>query len=740
MGFRPFTVRLAAEQAVRGEVHNDGEGVLIHAEGADLDRFAADLAARAPALARVEAIERSRAAPRPGLTGFAIRESATGTVRTAVTPDAATCADCRAEIADPLARRYRYAFTTCTQCGPRFSIVTGVPYDRAATTMASFAMCPTCRREYEDPADRRFHAQANACPACGPRLWLEVGGEEQPGDAVAGAVALLRVGAILAVKGMGGFHLACDARNQEAVLLLRARKRRPGKPLAVMAPDLATVARFAEPSAAEAALLAGPEGPIVLLEAAGEALAPAVAPGQWALGWLLPPTPLHHLLLEAFGGPLVMTSGNRAGEPQAIGHAEARSQLGPFVDGFLLHDRTIARRLDDSLVLPAAGAARLLRRARGHAPASLPMPPGLAGAPPVAAYGGQLKAALCLTADGRALLSQHLGDLDDAATAQEFARAERDYALLVATAPEVIACDLHPDYRSTAHAEARARELGAPLERVQHHHAHVASAMAEARWPVDAGPVLGVVLDGLGLGDDGTVWGGEFLLCDYSSFARLASLRPVPLPGGDAAQREPWRNLVAQLDGCGLAAAADRLLPGRPLGLLRAAVAGGINAPLSSSAGRLFDAVAAAVGVAPDHQSYEGEAAMLLEELARRGLAGDAAAYPFVTSGVTLECGPMWAALLADLDAGVPSEAIAARFHRGLAGAVAGLAGRLATAHGARAIALSGGCFQSRTLLELCLAALRDRVVLTHAKVPPNDGGLALGQAVVAAARHRTGP
>lgn len=750
VGFRPFVWRLARTHGLAGEVSNDAEGVLIHAEGAALDAFAAALVTEAPPLARIDAVERAPAEPR-GAEIFAIAATTGGPARTRVTPDAAVCAACRAEIADPAARRHRYPFANCTDCGPRFSIVEAVPYDRAATTMRGFAMCAACRAEYEDPADRRFHAQPIACPACGPRARLVAGDAEARieagGDPVEAAARLIREGAIVAVKALGGFHLACDATRETAVARLRLRKRRPGKPFALMAPDLATIRRYAAVSDDEAALLAGPAAPVVLLAADGTTIAPpiappiapSVAPGQASLGWMLPMTPLHHLLATAVGRPMVMTSGNRAGEPQAIDDAEARATLGAIADAFLIHDRPIARRLDDSVARVVRHAPRVIRRARGYAPATLPLPPGFEAAPPVLAFGGQFKAALCLTREGQALLTHHLGDLDEPMTADAFARAEADYAALLDHEPAVVACDLHPGYRASLAAEARADALGVPLERVQHHHAHVASAMAEAGWGAGDGPVVGIVLDGLGLGPDGTVWGGEILLADYRGFERLAHLAPVALPGGDAAAREPWRNLLAHLDAAGLGEVADRWLAGRPRNALRAAVAKGLNAPLSSSAGRLFDAVAAGVGLAPERQSYEGEAAMLLEAAAVRADAeagGETGAYPFAVAGAVISPAPMWRALVADLDAGAPAGVVAMRFHRGLAATLCTLACDLAAHRGARAVALSGGVFQNATLHGLCLDALDGMRVLDHAAVPANDGGLALGQAAVAAARQ----
>jgi hydrogenase maturation protein HypF len=732
VGFRPFVWREAVALGLRGTVRNDAEGVLIEAWGppAALDALERALATRLPPLASVTAIERgplAGAAP----AGFSIVATAGGAARTRVAPDAATCPACLAEIADPAGRRHGYAFTNCTHCGPRFSIVTGIPYDRAATTMAGFALCPACAAEYADPTDRRFHAQPIACPACGPRLWLEQGADSDDRAPLAAAARLLRTGRILAVKALGGFHLACDATDAAALAALRARKRRPAKPLALMARDMAQLARFAEVDAAAAALLSDPAAPIVLLRARPGALPDAVAPGQARHGWMLPCTPLHHLLLAAAGTPLVMTSGNLSGEPQVIEDGDARRKLGEIADAFLMHDRPIARRLDDSVAMIAGGRARLLRRARGFAPAPLALPEGFEDAPAVTAWGGQLKGAVCVAARGEALLSHHLGDLDEPLSWGEAIRAERDYAALFDHVPARLACDAHPDWRTTTQAEMQAQAAGLPLIRVQHHHAHIAAAMAEAGWPRGGGPVLGVAMDGLGWGPDGTVWGGEFLLCTYYRFERVGHLRPVPLPGGEAAQREPWRNLWAQLVAAGIDPAP--LLPGRPLGTLAAMVGKGVNAPLSSSAGRLFDAVAAALGLAPQRLSFEGEAAMALESAALRH--GHERGYPFGWDGSILDPAPMWHALLVDLRRGVPPGPIAARFHLGFAAAIRHAATALAARFGAAAIALGGGVFQNAMLLEACLDGLA-LPALVPETCPAGDGGLALGQAVVAAARR----
>ncbi|WP_210877010.1 carbamoyltransferase HypF [Roseovarius autotrophicus] len=720
VGFRPFIWQLAREMGLRGRVLNDAEGVLIEAAGEGLLAFVAAIPQRAPPLARVDEM-RHEAATLDLPEGFEIAASGAAGAETRVTPDAASCAACVEEIFRP-GRRQGYAFTNCTHCGPRFTILRGLPYDRARTTMAEFPLCDACHAEYETPADRRFHAQPVACPDCGPRLWLEPGG----GDAMAGAVAVLRAGGVLAIKGLGGFHLACDAGNAEAVTLLRARKHRPAKPFALMG-GLPMIRAHCTVSEEEARLLNDPAAPIVLLRRAGAGLPEAVAPGQATLGWMLPYTPLHHLLIDAFGGPLVMTSGNLSGEPQVIGNAEAREKLGGFADAFLMHDREIARRLDDSV--ERAHPPMILRRARGRVPGTLPLPEGFGDAPQVVAYGGQMKAAICLVKNAQALLGHHLGALDEALSWEAFLQADADYAGLFEHRPALVACDLHPGYRATQHARTR----GLPVVAVQHHHAHLASCLAENLWPLDGGPVAGIVLDGLGLGADGAIWGGEVLVGDYRDFVRHAWLSPTPLPGGDAANRDPWRNALARLDRAGMGAVADALLAERPLAPLRAAMRAGVNAPLSSSAGRLFDAFAAVTGFA-GAQGFEGEAAMWLEALALRAPEG-AGTYPITGVAGALDDTALWQAWHEDHCRGTAPEVMAWRFHAGLAEAFARAARAAVAAGEARAVALSGGCFQNALLQQMTRAALGDVPVMVHRVTPANDGGLALGQALVAAAR-----
>ena len=726
VGFRPFVWTLARREGLRGRVLNDAEGVLVYAAGAQaaLDRLETALSAEAPPLARVDAVEPGPWAPDDLPAGFEIAASGPSGAETRVTPDAATCPACLTEIRDPGARRYLYPFTNCTHCGPRFTIIEGLPYDRPRTTMAPFEMCPECGAEYRDPGDRRFHAQPIACPSCGPRIWFERDGAEAAGNAIALAAEALCGGQIVAIKGLGGFHLACDATDAAAVTRLRDRKRRPAKPLALMG-DEAMIKAHAAVSAEEWSLLREPAAPIVLLAKAGAPLPEALAPGQAALGWMLPYTPLHHLLLDAVARPLVMTSGNLSGEPQVIGNREARDKLAGFADAMVMHDREIARRLDDSVERVTPAGPMVIRRARGRVPGTLPLPPGFEDSPQVLAMGGQMKAALCLTKNGQALLGHHLGDLEDALTWEAYEQARADYTALFDHHPARVAVDLHPGYRATQAGEA----LGLPVTRVQHHHAHLASVLGENGWPRDGGKVAGIILDGLGLGPDGTIWGGEVLVGDYAEIDRAGWLKPAPLAGGDAANREPWRNALVRLDAAGLAPQADALMPDAPRALLRQAVARGVNAPASSSAGRLFDAFAFALGLAPARMSFEAQAGMALEAAAA-GVSGGAG-WPFDVTGGEIDPAPMWQAWAA---ARVPVETAAAMFHEGLASAFARVARSEVEAGRAEAVALSGGVLQNAVLQAALLRHLDGLPVLLHHGVPAGDGGLALGQALVAAA------
>ncbi|ADP70258.1 (NiFe) hydrogenase maturation protein HypF [Rhodomicrobium vannielii ATCC 17100] len=796
VGFRPHVWRIARELWLTGDVLNDAEGVLIRAFGprAALDAFIAALADRAPPLARVECIETAPLnGPAPDM--FRIVESGAGDVTTGIVPDAATCPACLADIRDPENRRYRYPFTNCTHCGPRLSIVRAIPYDRATTSMAAFEMCPACRAEYEDPADRRFHAQPNACPVCGPRLWLEgADGAALPlrgaRDEIEAAAALIRDGAIVAIKGIGGFHLACDAANEDAVTRLRAGKRRSGKPLALMARNVAMVTRYAHIAPPERAALESAAAPIVLLSRRADAppLASSIAPGQTTLGFMLPYTPLHHLLMEALPGPIVLTSGNVSDEPQSIANDDARERLSEIADAFLMHDRDIVNRLDDSVVRLAAGRVRTVRRARGLAPAPLPLPL-FQGAPAVLAMGAELKSTFCLASGGRAIVSQHIGDLEDAATHADCRANLALYKRLFRFAPDVVAVDAHPDYHATRLGEALAAERGLPIARVLHHHAHVAAVMAEHGEPLDATPVLGIAFDGLGMGDDvpdqpaleaphlstgklidnkgersdafqrthRPLWGGEFLVADYRACRRVASFAPVPLIGGAKAMREPWRNLLAHLDvALGWDEASARFgdlsilrrLAAKPVAPALQMMARGVNAPPASSAGRLFDAVAAALGICFDEATYEGQAAVELEALAASVRCRDFGRWPIAArklpsrgmgedgGPIRLGWGELWQAVLDDLARDAPPAIVAARFHAFLADTVADTARALARRDGLRRIVLCGGVFHNRLLLEGVLERLAgDFEVLAPALCPAGDGAISLGQAVIAAAR-----
>ncbi|PQJ96366.1 carbamoyltransferase HypF [Chromatium okenii] len=758
VGFRPTVWRVAHDCGITGEVRNDGAGVLIMAQAATLaalEQFCAQLITECPPLARIERIERTAQSTVLIAAEFVIASSASTAIRTSIVPDAAPCAACLADIRTAANRRYRYAFTNCTHCGPRLSIVHRLPYDRANTSMAAFALCPHCAAEYANPADRRFHAQPIACANCGPRVWLvdRAGQVLDPADdPMQSASRLLAAGQIVAIKGVGGFQLACAATNDAAVAELRRRKRRPEKPLALMARDLAVIGRYCQLNAEECAALTSSAAPILLLQLRPDAapLAAALAPEQTTLGMMLPSSPLHHLLLADWAQPLVMTSGNLNDEPPCLRNAEALNRLVTVADALLLHDREIVHRADDSLLRVVAGAPRLLRRARGFAPAPLPLPAGFADAPAVLAFGSELKNTFCLTRDGQAILSPHLGDLGDAGTARAYRQQITEMLALVQHQPEVLAIDLHPDYHASHFGREWASNAELPLINVQHHHAHLAAVLADHGRPRTAGAVLGILLDGLGYGTDGTLWGGEFLIGDYQSYQRVAHLKPVALPGGVQAIREPWRHLYAQLVSAGLwetLRARHPQLPivrgllAQPLDLLTQMLARGINAPRTSSAGRLCDAVAAALGAGNERVNYEGQAAIALETLATNALSTAGAGYLLAQvttpSAIQLDPAPLWTALLNDLAHGVAREHIAARFHIGFSNSIIALSCDLTAQHHLDTVALSGGVWQNRILLETVSTALMKTglQVLLHRQIPANDGGLSLGQACIAAAQ-----
>jgi len=737
VGFRPFVHRRATALGLAGWVGNSTEGLTVEAEGAAAQVAALVEAIRdsPPMNATVAVVEVQEIAPR-GEADFAIRPSQTAGIRAAqVMPDLATCPDCLAELFNPSDRRYRYPFINCTQCGPRYSIVEDIPYDRARTSMRRFPMCAACQAEYEDPSDRRFHAEPNACPECGPRvsLWDSAGGTlARDGAALLATVAGLRQGRIVAVKGIGGFHLLADARDEAVVRRLRVRKRREEKPFAVMFSSLADVAASCRVAPDEEALLTAPARPIVLLRRTGGPVAQMVAPGNPWLGALLPYAPLHHLLMRDLGFPVVATSGNITDEPIATDEKDALGRLAGIADLFLVHDRPIVRSVDDSVARVVCGRELMLRRARGYAPVPFMLKGMRSG---ILAVGGHLKTTVALTSAGSAVLSQHIGDLETVAGREAHTRTIADATRLHAAQPRVVVRDLHPDYAASRAAEA----LGLPVVAVQHHVAHIAACMAEhGILP----PVLGVAWDGTGYGPDGTVWGGEFLLVTKGGWRRLAHLRPFRLPGGEAVAREPRRAALGLLYAAfgesafamtDLAPVAAFLPAERAV--LRTMLARGINAPLASSAGRLFDAFAALCGLR-QRASYEGQAASELEWAADGCATGRRYAFPVREPMRTdmpsiVDWQPALEATLADLRAGATPGAVSEALHNGAAATI----GEVATRMRERCVILTGGCFQNARLTEAAVAALRAAGYepVWHQRVPPNDGGIALGQAVWAA-------
>ncbi len=755
VGFRPYVWRLANELGLAGWVRNDAAGVEIRVEGAvdAIAAFTRRLPAEIPPLAEVRGLTWSDIGAGAGHEGFVIAGSGSGAAATMIGHDTAVCPECLAEMLDPAERRWRYAFINCTHCGPRYTLTRGLPYDRARTSMAAFALCADCEREYLDPADRRFHAEPTACPACGPRLLLldlaagGGAGEVRPADPVAETLRRLLAGEIVAIKGLGGFHLACDARNATAVRRLRERKNREEKPFALMAANPESVGAGVELSAAERRLLTSPERPIVLLRTRGDTdrLFPGIAPGLAWLGVMLPYTPLHWLLFhEAAGRPagtawmrepqslvLVMTSANPGGEPLVIGNPEAVSRLAGIADAVLVHDRDIVVRCDDSVVrhesaagARGAGGFQFIRRARGYTPRAIRL---AAAGPAVLALGGWLKNTVCLTRGDEAFVSQHIGGLDNPATCEMLVEISRHLLEILDVTPEAIAHDLHPDFFSTRHALALAADWGVPAIGVQHHQAHVAAVMAEHGLP---GPTLGLALDGVGLGSDGTAWGGELLLVDGPGFRRLGHLAPLALPGGDRAAREPWRMAAAALYRMGRGDEIERRFPDRPFARqLAGLLESGRGCPPTTSLGRWFDAAAGLLGVRAV-MAYEGQAAMLLEGLAERH--GPVAP---LAEGFRLDSGELnLMPLLERLADGPDAARGAALFHATLAEALAAWTDSHARPLGLDAVALGGGCFLNHVLtrdLSRRLADLGYRTLASR-QVPPNDGGLSLGQAWVA--------
>ncbi|MBV9314037.1 MAG: carbamoyltransferase HypF [Pseudonocardia sp.] len=762
VGFRPFVHGLASGLGLSGFVGNDESGVFVEAEGEPeaLDKLLDELARRPPPLAVVESVT-SREIPVVGGDGFTIVAStAAGQRATLISPDTATCDACLAELYDPANRRYRYPFINCTHCGPRFTIVTGVPYDRPATTMAGFPMCPACAAEYHDPADRRFHAQPTCCPDCGPAVvLLDASGASARESAVrshgagadapiAAAAALLTAGAVLAVKGLGGFHLAALATGpvgERAVATLRARKHREDKPFALLVADLAAARELVDVDDAGAELLASRRRPIVLLprrtgnseagansEPGTVALASAVAPGNASLGVMLPYTPLHHLLIELVAQPIVLTSGNVSDEPIAFRDNDAIQRLRGIADGFLTHNRAIHMRADDSVVRVVAGRTVPIRRSRGYAPQPLTL--ASPATRPILGCGAELKNTFCLAKGTHAFVSHHIGDLENYETLRSYTTGIEHFRELFDVTPRLLAHDLHPEYLSTKYALEQAAVHGVELLGIQHHHAHLASCLADNAV---AGPAIGIACDGLGYGCDAQLWGGEIMRVSLADFERLAHLEPVPLPGGAAAIREPWRMAAAYLWVCDLPAPPALVArQGARWGQLTAVLTAGVNSPPTSSTGRLFDAVAALLGLR-DRINYEGQAAIELEQLAWLRPARDG--YLARLDGPLLRGTDLVRGVLDDVAAGTETPVIAARFHAGLVDLLARAASAARERTGLDTVALSGGVFQNALLLTgLCARLEADGfTVLTHSRVPPNDAGISLGQVAVAIARDQ---
>ncbi|WP_145539587.1 carbamoyltransferase HypF [Yersinia kristensenii] len=741
VGFRPYVWQLAHRFGLHGDVSNDSAGVTVHLWQAPAAAdFLQALPQDCPPLARIDSIDTAPYHWQQPPLDFVIHHSGAGQMDTQIVPDAATCDACLNEMNDPANRRYRYPFINCTHCGPRFTIIQRMPYDRPGTAMGKFPLCAACQAEYDHPADRRFHAQPNACTDCGPQLWLAAANGQAVAhgfSALEQAAAALLAGEIVAVKGLGGFHLAVDATNAAAVARLRERKQRPTKPLAVMLPDADWLNSCVQAADNDALfrLLRSSAAPIVLVAKRPEGpLCAAVAPELPEIGIMLPANPLQHLLLQQVARPLVMTSGNGSGKPPALSNQQALSALSEIADHWLLHDREIVQRADDSLVRLTPDGAEMLRRARGYVPDAFELPPGFSQQPAILALGADMKNTFCLLRDSNAVLSQHLGDLEDRDIAQQQQQLLALFCDIYHFTPQAVVVDAHPGYVSHQFGKEWAAQRNIPCIDVLHHHAHLAACLAEHGWPRQGGAVIGLALDGLGYGADGHLWGGECLLVDYVNCEYVGGLPAVALPGGDLASRQPWRNLLAQLQRFvpnwqNLAEAAAIPLPQGDI--LARAIARGINAPLASSAGRLFDAVAAALNIVPLTISWEGEAACLLEALAWQS----SRTVPPVTMPLRdnqLDLTTFWQQWLA-FDASPAERAYA--FHFALAQGFATLARQAAQRFAVDTIAFSGGVLHNRLLRQLLREQLYDFKLLMPQRLPAGDGGLALGQAVIAAAR-----
>jgi hydrogenase maturation protein HypF len=743
VGFRPFVYGLAVNYQVSGWVRNTSSGVDIEINGSpdNLAAFLHELKTNPPPLARIDQLESCPCEPN-GYVDFQILESLPEPDQfIPISPDIAICPDCSREMLDPSNRRYRYPFINCTNCGPRFTIIQDIPYDRPKTTMSGFPMCPECRAEYENPLDRRFHAQPTACPVCGPQLYFEAGGHTlaHKEEALQMARDYLRKGKILAIKGLGGYHLACDASNPEAVTELRRRKKRSDKPFALMAYSIEAIEKQALVTPVERQLLTSRHQPIVLLQRKENAtVAPENAPQQKRLGFMLPYTPLHLLLMEPdsdFPDVLVMTSGNLSEEPIAYQDQDAQDRLTGLADGFLLHNRPIHTRTDDSVLTTVGDKPYFTRRSRGYAPDPIALHQDTA---PILAVGAELKNTFCLTRDRYAFMSHHIGDLENLETLLSFETGIDHFERLFRITPEQIACDLHPDYLSTRYALQRGQAESLPVTQVQHHHAHLAACLADNGWK-PAEPVIGLIFDGTGYGTDGAIWGGEVLFGDFSNFTRAYHLSYTPLPGGDAAVRKPARTALAHLWAAGLDWDTDlppvQYLCAQERQAIRSQLEHHLNAPNTSSMGRLFDAASSLIGIRHS-VNYEGQAAIEMEAAAD---ADETGFYEFSLDGDRIDTTPFWTALIADLRQGTSVQKLAARVHHSVARLNLQLCSALRQATGCSTVALSGGVWQNRLLLENTVRLLeKDHYsVLIHRQVPTNDGGIALGQALIVSFQNK---
>lgn len=763
VGFRPTVYRLAKVCGLKGDVCNDGEGVLIRVAGSEekITEFVDKLYEECPPLARINELIRSPYLGDFDVDDFVISHSVNTVVKTEISPDAATCSQCQKEIFDPFSRYFRYPFTNCTHCGPRLTIIRAIPYDRNNTSMVKFPMCGDCENEYQDVENRRFHAQPVACFKCGPSAWLEradgkavIADMFSMLDDVDAVCTLLQKGEIVAIKGLGGFHLACDATQETAVQKLRKRKKRYHKPFALMARDINIISEYCYVSDLEKTLLTSPAAPIVLLNIKPEKqVAISVAPGQNTLGFMLPYTPLHHLILRRMNRPIVLTSGNISDEPQCINNEDAKEKLGKIADYFLLHNRDIVNRVDDSVVRVIDDKIQTLRRARGYAPAPIILPSGFEKFPPILAMGSELKNTFCLLREGEAILSQHLGDLENAAAFNAYQETLNLYLNLFQHKPEIIAIDKHPEYLSSKLGKELAVSNEIKITEIQHHHAHIAACMAENKIPLNAKPILGIAFDGLGYGENGTLWGGEFLLADYQKFQRLATFKPVAMIGGKQAIYQPWRNTYAHLNSAFnweeiKQKYADleiiKYLENKPLKLLNQMIEKDINTPLASSVGRLFDAVAAAIGICREECSYEGQASIEMEATVNVNILNndkETINYPWKIEKLDkiyyIDPAPMWEGILQDIKQQISPSEIAAKFHISLAIVITEIVKQLTQEHKINQVSLTGGVFQNRILLQQTTKHLKKLgiEVFTHSIVPANDGGISLGQAVIAAAR-----